>query len=242
MGSDKSQKAKTGRELERKGASRTPKKLVLIVCEDSVSSPRYFEAVCRCLKLHYVHVKKPKAGNNSPVREVGILGSKDGDGTDPKSVVECAQKHEESYDDIYCVIDRDTHDSFHEAITMAGKSKKIKMIVSIPCFEYWLLLHFEYTSKPFIGVGNASCCDVLIKELKKHIPSYEKGNFFSLDNYINILKSNEKKAIDHAKRRVEEIGEVEDIYAENPYTNVYELILALGEIKEDKSKPETVEK
>ncbi len=43
------------------------------------------------------------------------------------------------------------------------------LAVSSPCFEYWLLLHFE-TGK---GVSDADACVV---RLRKHMPHYDKGN------------------------------------------------------------------
>ena len=46
------------------------------------------------------------------------------------------------YDEIWCVFDVDEHPNLRGAIDRASQ-KKIKLAVSNPCFELWLLLHFR---------------------------------------------------------------------------------------------------
>ena len=46
----------------------------------------------------------------------------------------------------------------------------IRFAVSDPCFEFWLLLHGEYTTSSFPD------CDSVIKRLEKHWPAYSKGH------------------------------------------------------------------
>ncbi len=51
------------------------------------------------------------------------------------------------------------------------------MVLSVPCFEYWLLLHFEATSQPFAGVrGGMTACDQVTKRLCNHMPEYRKND------------------------------------------------------------------
>ena len=52
--------------------------------------------------------------------------------------------------------------------TIAEKHKNIVIIVNNPCLEFWLLLHFETTSKYF------DTCEGAEKQLKKHVEEYEK--------------------------------------------------------------------
>lgn len=35
------------------------------------------------------------------------------------------------------------------SLSSTGKGSKIFAIPSVPCFEFWLLLHFAYTTRPF---------------------------------------------------------------------------------------------
>jgi len=136
MGTDNlHSKRKAKLNVERRQAKREPYGRVLIVCEDSESSPAYLKAMCDELKLSTANIM--------------ICGKECGSA--PINVVDYAIKNKEEYDKVYCVIDRDQHWTFNKALQKA-KSKKVEMIVSIPCFEYWLLLHFEFTDQPFQAV------------------------------------------------------------------------------------------
>lgn len=132
----------------------------------------------------------------------------------------------DSYDKVYCIIDRDKHPNFHQALQKAT-GNKIEVIISIPCFEYWLLLHFEYTSCPFQVVQGSNCNEV-IKALKKHWSEYEKGTDFKY--YYHLLKRNQNKAIAHAKQRETECQH-ESLENRNPYTQMYSLIEYLNTLK-----------
>ncbi len=75
--------------------------------------------------------------------------------------------------------------------------KNILIIINNPCLEYWLLLHFENTSKCF------SNCDAAAKQLKRHMPDYEKNQRFYTrhgnDIYLK-LKPNLNDAIANSSR------------------------------------------
>ncbi|MDR2950283.1 MAG: RloB family protein [Prevotella sp.] len=76
----------------------------------------------------------------------------------------------------------------------------VVVIVNNPCFEYWLLLHFEATSKFY------NSHDELIKQLKKHLSDYEKSQTYytkqNRDIYLR-LTSKLADAISNAKRLTE---------------------------------------
>ncbi len=80
--------------------------------------------------------------------------------------------------------------------TIAEKYKNIVVIVNTPCLEFWLLLHFETTSKYF------DTCEGAEKQLKKHLKDYEKTQKFytKQDNDIYLrLKPNLANALKNAK-------------------------------------------
>jgi RloB-like protein len=60
--------------------------------------------------------------------------------------------------------------------------KNVTVIINNPCLEFWLLLHFEKTSKLF------DTCDKAEAELKKHLKDYEKTQkyFTKQDNDIYL--------------------------------------------------------
>ena len=74
--------------------------------------------------------------------------------------------------------------------------KDIVVIINNPCLEYWILLHFETTSRYF------DICDGATKKLKKHLADYEKTQSFftKQDNDIYLkLKPLLNIAISNAK-------------------------------------------
>jgi len=131
--------------LKRRGARREPYDRVLIVCEGSKTEPNY-------LRELIVHHQLSSAN-------VQIVG--DG-GAAPISVVDYAIEQFEKdpdYNSVFCVFDRDEHDSFDAAVQRVrdktlvrreGRRRlgpaRFEAITSIPCFEYWVLLHFQYTT------------------------------------------------------------------------------------------------
>ncbi len=89
-------------------------------------------------------------------------------------------------------------------------------INSIPCFEYWLLLHFENTTKPYGPLSGNSACHQVVKDLKKYMPLYSKGDMkifpqikdkipFAINNATKSLKAAEKADTDNPTTRVHEL-------------------------------------
>jgi hypothetical protein len=80
---------------------------------------------------------------------------------------------------------------------VAIKIKNVIVIVNNPCLEFWLLLHFEQTSRLFTPCNSAE------KQLKKHLPDYEKTRqYFTKQNNDIYLKTKERisKAIDNSSK------------------------------------------
>jgi hypothetical protein len=142
-----------------------PYDVILIVCEVGKTEPTYFEELKGALRL-----------SNARVRICGR-------GTDPLSVVNFAietYRRVPEFDCIYGVFDRDRHTTYDTAIDRVrharlGKGTKISAITSVLCFEFWLLLHFVYTTRPFEAPPGDSICSRVIEELRKSIPEYRKG-------------------------------------------------------------------
>ncbi len=231
MGSDDifhRRKAKKQQESARRKANRKPYDHVLIVCEGEKTEPFYFEEMRVYLDLDSANIK--------------IDGSCD---SSPKSVLEYAQKLFDkertkggNYDRVFCVFDRDQHETFGYALgkiestnTQLKKDKYSKenvftAIRSVPAFEYWFLLHFNPTTKPYSPVGSKSVGDQVIDDLKVYLPNYEKKHKgfykYSIDN--NLIDD----AKDHSKRIFNNSKRTGDI---NPSTNIHELVEYLEIIK-----------
>ena len=156
-------KAITSNRFARPEPSRKQQPTVLVICEDSKSSLEYLKAAAR----HFRAYAK---------LEVAHVGSA------PQTIVAKALQRAKHFEEIYCVIDRDTHELFDQAINHAKAESKITMIVSYPCFEFWLLLHFKKTRKPYATTGNKSPADAVLVDLKKTdtLRQYTKGNALDL--------------------------------------------------------------
>lgn len=103
----------------------------------------------------------------------------------------------------------------------------IEAITSVPCFEFWLLLHFKDTTRPYSETGRSSICNNVIRDLKEYIPRYAKGSAAVFEaTYPNV-----DEAIKRAKRlekRQEEAG------TDNPSTKVHRLVAYLQGLKEER--------
>ena len=211
MGTDNlfhKRKERKAESFRRRRAMKAPYDVILIVCEGGKTEPNYFTELKKAFRLNNANIK--------------ICGR----GSDPLSVVDFAIKtfrQEPEFDRVYCVFDRDRHTTYHAALdkvkrTRLGKGSKIFTIPSVPCFEFWLLLHFTYTTKQFYA------CARVIKELEKYLPAYQKGD----QDVFNKMQDKLDDAITNA-RRVEEFHKTSG--TDNPSTMVHSLVEYLRDLK-----------
>jgi len=163
MGRDSQPKNRQRTRLERKIGKREEYDRLLIVCEGEKTEPNYFKEICRRYKLASTNVRVVPS-------EYGTL---------PQQIVDYAADcciEDNRLERVFCVFDEDDHLNFPNAIESAmAKDRKLKndqgkrigfcAIPSAPCFELWLLLHFE-------GTTNKMSRHDLLKKLKKHMPEY----------------------------------------------------------------------
>lgn len=205
------------RDFARKKSTRSDQPKILIVCEDSKSSAYYFEDIKKDFGLTAVVVEGERSGS-APISVVAFAISEY-----EKS------KKEDKFDRIYCVFDRDRHDSYDEAIQKINSltpKNRFFAITTTPCFEFWLLIHFGYTSASFVAKGKKSSCDCAGEQLRAtgKLPEYDKCK-----RQIYILtKEKLPDAINNAKRLVQENLKTQ---SSDPQTNMHELIEYLQSIK-----------
>ncbi|MBI4938103.1 MAG: RloB domain-containing protein [Nitrosomonadales bacterium] len=204
-------------DLDRKKQIRQRQPRVLIVCEDSKSSAYYFQDMTKAFGLSAVDVRGKECGSA------------------PSSVLQYAEqeyeqeKSSDPYDRVYCVFDRDQHRSFLPTVKKISalkiSGKPFFAITSTPCFEIWLLLHFDYISHPFTA-RKRSPCDEAISELHKEakLDGYKKGIG---GVYAKLSGQKMQDAIKHAKRLLKDNKRTG---SDNPETNVYELVEYLASL------------
>lgn len=187
MGTDNlfhKRKAKAADKLERRKARRASYDKVLIVCEGEKTEPNYFNELINFYKL-----------NTANVEVDGTCGSS------PKSVFERAlelyqqeERKGDSFDKVYCVFDKDSHDTYAETLIKIAKQKPkglFQAAISVPCFEYWILLHFHYSTKPYHAKGSSSIGNEVLKILKQYFLNIQKGVKIHLRGFqpnLNLLK------------------------------------------------------
>lgn len=203
-------RSRSRKETKRKERTRVQRPYVLIVCEGEKTERCYFQDLARRHRLYGVVVV--------------------GTGSDPNALVKEARKRKQkealrgnAYDQVYCVFDRDEHRHFDAATNQAGQNG-MAVARSWPCFEYWLLLHFRYTRRPFARKGKLSPCDVCIEALRAPdcLPDYQKV----LEGVLETLQDRLDTAIKHATQ-AELAATQED--EPNPSTEVHNLVSYLLE-------------
>lgn len=224
MGSDdlfKKRKAQAAAELERQRRDRAKGPRFLIVCEGMKTEPYYFDEFCQVNHLRTPRVRiAPGDEGSSPDCVVAYA---------EKLFDEDAKLGPDLFDKVFCVIDRDKHDTYPAAIQriteLNAEGKPFVAIPSIPCFEYWLLLHFTYTRQPFQAAGKRSICDSVIRELRKQpgFEAYAKAQ----KNIYSLLKDRTETAIKHAQRAEKD---AEKTGQHNPSTRVDHLVRELLEL------------
>lgn len=171
-----------GRSFDRRPLHRPARPLSLVVCEDGKLTPSYLRALC-------VHMRVNSAAVSIPPNQ----------GSAPISVVQFAAERwraDRDYDQVFCVIDRNGHESYQRALQAATQYAAhpespipMRALVSVPCFEYWLLLHFERTTRPM-----RNCAEV-VDRLRRYVPGYEKG----AENIIDIALPRTEQALQNAR-------------------------------------------
>lgn len=148
--------------LRRKRGVRRERARVLIVTEGTETETQYFKGLARIVRATGVDVVG--------LDVVGV-------GRDPATVVEVAAERSgrirsrgpsgDKYDQVWCVVDVDTHTTLEQAVRAAAASN-ISMAVTNPCFELWLLWHFQDFTR--YADGNEVQRELETCGVGKHIP------------------------------------------------------------------------
>lgn len=192
------------RPLGRRKPFKEPKPLILIVSEGKNTEPQYFEGLARACRVTLVDVKFHRK-RGVPLTLVQI--AKD----ERDSAAQAAKREGDEnlrYDSVWCVPDVDKHPNIPEAKLMAA-ANGIEIVISNPCFELWLLLHFQESP-------GAKHHRDMQKLMKSHIPNYDKHVDFTdfRDGYPQAIKRAERLVM-------RAVAEHEP--GRNPTTDVYRL-------------------
>ncbi|HIF9226624.1 TPA: RloB family protein [Photobacterium damselae] len=215
-------KEKATKAKKREINQREPYPKFLIVCEDTVSGYHYLVDAVKYFRL-----------SSANFSIVGL-------GQDPLSIVKEAEKrfneemgsHRPDFDYVFCVFDRDNHDSYYNAISKVdqlnrkfAKDKAIfSSITSNPCFEIWLIIHFKYTTKTYKDKPNKTAAKQVVSDLTSILGGYTKGAKDTFEKTITLLP----QAIENAGKLSKFC---ESNYSESPATKMDELMKFISTLK-----------
>ncbi len=168
-------------------ARRSGKPRILILCEGTKTETSYFSKLKNDKRLTSVVVKPTPSG--------------------PRGLWERTNaelREDRGWDEVYCVVDHDGRvseiidlDTKLATLDRRYRSSRVEMILSDPCFEYWLLLHFEFTDRPFTAQPHGrTACDEVIKTLRHHLADYSKNdsrNFKRLEERLDYAMENARR-------------------------------------------------
>ena len=219
MGKDNQPKARQAAKLARKKARRAPYERILIVSEGSKTEPHYFGEIRAYYRLHTANVQV----------QSGVLG------TQPLQVVQYAEQlflqgdeakqiQPRAFEQVYAVFDRDDHPTYHNALGKAaalngklrsdlGQQITFRAVASVPCFELWLLLHFEDVLAPMRR-------NEVYERLRAHLPGYDKGQ----EGHFERTRPH----LDAAHQRASHLAGIHNAHdGIEPYTDMHMLVTLL---------------
>jgi hypothetical protein len=190
-------------DLQRRRPRRQPKPRFLIVCEGTVTEPRYFRDV-QHTERSLIDLQIEPGGTPKTLVERAVGLKREANGKARK-----LKDDNQKYEEVWCVFDIDGHPLVPEAKDQA-KANGIELAISNPCFELWALLHFQDQSA-HIERGT-------VQHLCRHVmPGYEKR----LD--YETLRPKYSDALKRAQD-LERWHESRGTVGANPSTAVYRLV------------------
>lgn len=190
------------RDLRRRAPTRDPLPVILVVCEGEVTEPAYVEGfrLAHGATTVRVQVESPGGDPKALVERAAALRD--------KAELEARRARDRNlrFDEVWCVFDVDRHQRLEEATREADRSG-IRLAISNPCFELWLLLHFDDQTAHLTPKQARD-------RLRGHLPGYAKHLRFSdvADGCTDAVRR--AKALD---KRWEELGET----GGNPSTGMH---------------------
>jgi RloB-like protein len=224
MGRDNPPKERQkARDLHRKAARRQPFERLLIVCEGAKTEPLYLGEIRRAFRLATAHVQVwSSADGTEPLQVVGYAERLFLEGDRSKAIDRLG------FDRVIAVFDRDDHSTYQAALAKVraltralmndeGEPVPFQAIASVPCFELWLLLHFEDVMAP------VHRRDVFAR-LRGHLPTYEKGQGGHFAATRHLLDAATARATARAGLTTAHDGR-------EPYTDMHTLVNLLMTLK-----------
>jgi RloB-like protein len=202
--------------LRRRAPQLEPRPHLLIICEGKVTEPSYLRGLKEAEEIRLVDVIiDDQGGTPKTLVERGVARMKAAN-----KAAKGARDESLRYDEIWCIFDVDDHPKLMDAKQQA-EAHGLKIAVSNPCFELWLLLHFK-DQRAWIHRHDAqAACRDEIKEFEKRI------DFKEISHRVDAAV---KRATD-----LERWQETRGSLGENPSTTVHKLVERLKDLSKSES-------
>ncbi len=182
--------------MARKIKKRKLKDRILLVSEGKKTEQNYFKGLAHTLRISIEFRDIDRTS-------LGSLFAK------AKRIFDKAKREKNPFTQVIFIGDKDNFQNYEQDKKIINNTDNFCAFFSEPCFEYWLLLHFQPIDKPFNDCGKLQES----AEFKKNFPEYDKTN----KNIFNNLKDKIPTACKNARN--------------NPHTNINELVEYLQNIK-----------
>lgn len=190
---------KSVNDLKRRINFRDTRKRFLIVCEGEKTEPNYFRKF------------------RVPSLVIDVFG--EGYNTDSLVKITIKKKKEDSYDEVWCVFDRDSFpaQNFNNALILA-QNNNISVAYSNEAFELWYILHFYYHDS---ATSRKEYEKILTQRLGFE---YKKNN----PDLYDYLLSRQSDAIRNAEKLLNNYYPNHSPLKDNPCTTVHLLVQKLN--------------
>ncbi|MTJ07741.1 MULTISPECIES: RloB family protein [unclassified Anabaena] len=185
-------RGKSTNNLKRSSRNQNSRSYFLIVVEGEETEYNYFNSLIRELKLTTIKIKVVSAAGGDPLVIVNTAYK-----LFQEKQQESKRGGEPKYDEVFCIFDDDNKPEKYKQALSTAKEYNFESITSIPCFEFWFLLHYCYTTTPFSSYKELR--PKLESEMKKE-GILKQGETYNKSYKLlyEKLKLNQDKAIDHA--------------------------------------------
>lgn len=213
------------KEAARPTALAQPGETFLIVTEGVVTEPIYFDLLRKDLQHSAVRVKVQPGDESDPrhVIETAAREAKDQIRRAKKGTLGISEPAK--FDQVWAVIDTDVavRQGFWSEVENLAKARKVRLAHSTPCFEFWLLVHLEYTTR---GLRDGIAAKTAIRHaLGRDYSTNEEVACEALKTLISLWPT----AVVHAERVRAHHEAAQTPAPANPSTDVDRLARALND-------------
>ncbi|MDF5709070.1 MAG: RloB family protein [Nostoc sp. S4] len=219
-------KGKSTNDLRRRLGNKKSRDNFLIVVEGQETEYNYFNSLKHDLKLSTTDIRIVSASGGDPLKIIDKACS-----LVEENKLESQKGSKLEFEHVFCVFDNDNKIEIFKQALLKAKDNNFVSITSIPCFEFWFLLHYVYTTAPLSHYKEL--CPRLEAEMRKagvlnKRETYDKSDVTLYKKFKPYLEN----ALTNAMKL--QLDRPNEDSCTNPSTKVHILVQQLKDQKEFK--------